>query len=198
MATIDLSKPRVRVWAYALAAHAALFSIAYGPNGTGVLFIVVGGGVIFALARMYHDGESFVLFVAQLLYGYVFVELFASAASPLYDAHIRRDSAFRVGDLVIRGMVGVLAGWLAARTKLSVVGTGKWIWILPVPILAYSFLHDWLWRCQFCTDAKTLYFYSAGLTRDLVTFPAFSLSGYSIGSWIASRTRVQSDPPALL
>jgi hypothetical protein len=196
---VDLSKPHVRVWAYALAVHAALFSIGYGPNGTGVLFIVVGGGVIFALARMYHDGEALILFVAQLLYGYLFVGFFAESASKLHDAHISRDSPFRLGDLVMWGIVGLPAGWSVARAKLSIVGTGKWIWVLPVPILAYNFLHDWFWRCEFCRDATMVYFYSsADLTRGLITGPAFSLTGYSLGSWIAGRTRVQPRPPALL
>jgi hypothetical protein len=196
---IDLSKPHLRVWVYALAVHAALFSVSYGPDGSGVLFIVIGGGVIFALVRIYHDGESLILFIAQLLYGYLFVGFFAESASKLYDAHISRDSPFRLGDLVMWGIVGLLAGWSVARAKLSVVGTGKWIWVLPVPILAYSFLHDWFWPCEFCPDATTVYFYSsADLTRGLITGPAFSLAGYSIGSWITSRMRVQPRPPALL
>jgi hypothetical protein len=197
-AGIDLSRPHLRVWVYAIAVHAALFSIFYGPNGTGVLFIVVGGGVIFELVRMYHDGEALILFVSQLLYGYLFVGFFAESASKLYDAHVSRDSPLRLGDLVMWGIVGLLAGWSVARAKLSIVGTGKWIWVVPVPILAYSFLHDWLWRCECYRDATTVYFYSsADLTRGLITGKAFSLTGYSLGAWIASRMRVRHDPPAL-
>ena len=75
--------------------------------------------------------------------------------------------------------------------------TGEWIWIVPAPIFAYSFLHDWFWPCKFCPAAKTAYF-SSSAELQLLTVPAFSLSGYSIGSWIASRKRVQTDPPALL
>jgi hypothetical protein len=169
---VDLSKPHVRVWLYALAVHAALFSIFYGPNGTGVLFIVVGGGVIFALVRMYHD--------------------------TVYNAQIKRGSPLRSGDAIIFGIAGLLVGWLTARAKLSVVASGKWIWIVPVPLFVCSFLHNWLWRCQFCPDAKTVYFYSSAGLDGMLTWPAFSLSGYSIGSWIANRMRVQPRPPALL
>jgi hypothetical protein len=191
-AAIDLSKPHLRVWVYALAVHAALFSVFYGPDGTGVLFIVVGGGVIFALARMYHDGESLILFVSQVLYVY-FVIGFLSV---LYDAQFKRDSPLRPGYCLIVGIVGLLFGWSTARAKPSMATTGKWIWILPVPLFVYSFLHDWLWRCEFCPDAKTAYFYSAEL--EMLTAPAFSLLGYSLGSWIASRKHVQLDSPALL
>ncbi len=195
---VDLSKPYLRVWLYALAVHAALFSIFYGPNVTGVLFIVVGGGVIFALAKMYHDREALILFVAQVLYGYVFVGLFGLASSELYDAYVKRDSPLRPGSLLMFGIVGFLAGWLTARARPTVAASGKWIWIVPVPLFAYSFLHDWLWRCELCPDAKTVYFYSSAGLDGLLTAQAFCLSGYSIGSWIAGRMRVQPGPPALL
>jgi hypothetical protein len=182
---VDLSKPYLRVWVYALAVHAALFSIFYGPNGTGVLFIVVGGGVIFALARIYHEAESFVLFVAQVLYVYFVMGVLSVFYSPL-----------RAGYCVIVGIVGLILGWTSARAKVSMAATGKWIWIVPVPLFAYSFLHDWFWPCKFCPNATTAYFHSAEL--EIFTAPAFSLSGYSIGSWIANRMRVQPRPPALL
>jgi hypothetical protein len=190
--SVDLSKPYIRVWLYALAVHAALFSIFYGPDGSGVLFIVVGGGVIFALARIYDDRASFILLVSQVLYVY-FVIGFLSV---LYDAQIKPDSPLRPGYCVIVGIVGLIFGWSTARAKPSMATTGKWIWIVPVPFFAYSFLHDWFWPCEFCPNAKTAYFYSAEL--ELVTAPAFSLLGYSIGSWIASRMYVQPYPPALL
>jgi hypothetical protein len=196
--SVDLSKPYIRVWLYALAVHAALFSIFYGPNGTGVLFIVVGGGVIFALARIYHDREALILFAAQVLYGYVFVGVVGLALSELFDAQFKRDSPLRLGGLLMFGIAGLGLGWATARRMPSAVSTAQWSWIVPVPLFAYSFLHDWLWRCQFCPDPKTTYFYPSAGLDGMLTFQAFSLAGYSIGSWIASRIRVQPRPPALL
>lgn len=194
----DLSKPNVRVWVYALALHAALFSIFYGPNGTGVLFIVIGGGIIFALVRIYHDRGAMTLFVTQVLYGYLFGGLVGSALSELFDAQFMRDSPLRLGGLLIVGIAGLGTGWATSRGIPSVVSTARWIWIIPVPLLAYGFLHDWLWRCQFCRDPLTTYFYPSHDLDGILTWPAFSLSGYSIGSWIASRKHVLPDLPGLL
>jgi hypothetical protein len=198
LAGIELSKPYIRVWLYALAVHAALFSIFYGPPGGGVLFTVIGGGVIFALARRYHDTETLILFVAQVLYGYIFVGFLGLALSELYDTHVNRDSPLRPGNVLMFGVVGLLVGWLTGRAKPALAATGKWIWILPVPIFVYSFLHDWLRRCEFCPDATTVYFYSSAALDGMLTSQAFSLSGYSLGAWLASRARVQPRPPALL
>ena len=186
MPAIDLSKAHLRVWIYALALHAALFSVFYGPDGSGVLFIVVGGGVIVGLARIYHDGDSFVAFVGQVSYAYFVLGLLSALLT-----HIG------FSDLAIDTAVGIILGWSCARAKTSMAPTGEWIWIVPAPIFAYSFLHDWFWPCKFCPAAKTAYF-SSSAELQLLTVPAFSLSGYSIGSWIASRKRVQTDPPALL
>jgi hypothetical protein len=157
---VDLSKPNVRVWVYAMAVHAALFSVFYGPNGTGVLFIVVGGGVIVGLARIYHDGNSFISFVGQVLYAY-----FVLGMVSVLRTHMRSS------DLAIVTAVGSILGWSTAKAVASMAATGKWIWIVPVPFLAYNFIHDWFWPCKFCPDARAAYFYpSAGL--QLVTAPA--------------------------
>jgi len=100
-------------------------------------------------------------------------------------------------DLAIVTVVGLIMGWPTAKAAASMAATGKWIWIVPVPFLAYSFIHDWFWPCKFCPSAKAAYFYpSADL--QLFTAPALTLAGYSIGAWIASRARVRSRPPALL
>ena len=199
---VDLSKPHVRVWAYAIAVHAALFSISYGPNGTGVLFIAVGLGVIFALVRMYHDGAALILFAGQVFYAYVFGEALGLALSEAYNAKIKSESPLLAADAIIFGIVGLVLGWSTLTIRPFLRATAKWIWIVPVPLFVYGFLHDWLWPCKFCIDAKMLYFIPSGadegLTTGLVTWPAFSLSGYSLGAWITNRMRVQPRPPALL
>ena len=187
LAGIELSKPHIRVWLYAFAVHAALFSIFFGPVGTGVLFIVVGGGVIVGLARIYHDRNSFISFVGQVLYAY-----FVLGMLSVLRTHMRSS------DLAIVTVVGLALGWSTSKAAASMAATGKWIWILPVPIFVYSFLHDWLRRCEFCPDATTVYFYSSAALDGMLTSQAFSLSGYSLGAWLASRARVQPRPPALL
>ena len=186
LAGIELSKPYIRVWLYALALHAALFSIFFGPDGTGVLSIVVGGGVIVGLARIYHDRNSFISFVGQVLYAYFVLGMLSVLPIHMWPS-----------DLAIVTVVGLIMGWSTAKAAASMAATGKWIWIVPVPFLAYSFIHDWFWPRKFCPSAKAAYFYpSADL--QLFTAPALTLAGYSIGAWIASRARVRSRPPALL
>jgi hypothetical protein len=147
---------------------------------------------------MYHDGEALILFPGQVFYAYVFGEVLGLALSEIYNTQIKRGSPLLAADAIIFGLVGLLLGWCTLTIRPSLLANARWIWIVPVPIFAFSFLHDWLWRCELCTDTKILYFYSAGLTSGLITAPAFSLSGYSVGSWIASRLRVQPRPPALL
>src|SRR5579862_8401229 len=112
LAGIELSKPHIRVWLYAFAVHAALFSIFFGPVGTGVLFIVVGGGVIVGLARIYHDRNSFIAFVGQVLYAY-----FVLGMLSVLRTHMRSS------DLAIVTVVGLALGWSTSKAAASMAAT---------------------------------------------------------------------------
>lgn len=185
--SLDPGKPYFRVLLYALAVHAALFSIFYGPNGTGVLFTVIGGGVICALLRMYDDAHALALFIVQGLYASICAGLFSSSLAPIYYTQAKEDSALRPLDIVIFLLAGLIVGSVTARVRPTTIPTGKWIWIIPVPVLAYSFLHDWLFPCQFCPDAKLVYFYSISDLNGIPRWIASTLSGYSLGMWISGR-----------
>jgi hypothetical protein len=135
----------------------------------------------------------------QLVFFYPAVLIAGLPFFALYDAFmksvfgiVKRDDPLNALGVFIFIAVGFGVGWLVNRRLPSLSVAGEWVWLLPVTFFLVGFIHDVFWRCQFCSDARMLYFYSdgsdEGLTNLLVTWPAFSAEGYSLGVLLSGGT----------
>lgn len=90
--------------------------------------------------------------------------------------------------------VGPVVGWGVGRKQPSFVSTGRWIWVLPSLFLSWKIADELTFQRipglpeSFFAVGPAI----ASLIVDLLTLPAFSALGYSIGMALVGANRKRS------
>ena len=93
---------------------------------------------------------------------------------------------------------GIPAGWWMARRVPRLISTGRWIWLAPAAVVLTGFLYEqlhagvpWLSAYLFASRVE-------GITVLMLTLPACSAMGYSIGMAFAGMSGRWSSPARFL
>ena len=101
-------------------------------------------------------------------------------------------------DVLIFAILGAALGLLMSRLGSYIRRTGQWAGVVPFLVFLLGFIHDAVWSCDYCGDAKINYFVSGGtegLRTALITWPAICLAAYSIiMAWTARQDRTLALP----
>jgi hypothetical protein len=97
------------------------------------------------------------------------------------------DHGFAGYKILVSLLVGPFVGRVVGRSSPELVRTGKWIWALPAIFVIPGIVSDllragpWLPETFFATSSNE------GLAVYLISLPAFSAIGYSIGMALVGR-----------
>ncbi len=117
----------------------------------------------------------------------------------LYEALVgvwtARDGRHLNFEVLVIYCVGVLMRWSIGQKWREFEASALWIWVIPVLALGASFIEAWSNPFQ-RSGIIELHFQSSGsgegLTRFLITDPAFSTAGYSTGALLTRILRGRS------